>query len=54
MVIIEWIINAFSDYFNSQIDHIIYSVTDIRSPAYTLLFLWIFVKIYREITFNKK
>lgn len=42
--------NFFLDYFNSQINEIIDTITNLRSPAYT----WIFIKIYREITFNKK
>jgi len=50
MLIIESIINFFSDYFHSQINEIMDTITDIHSPAYT----WIFIKIYREITFNKK
>jgi len=54
MEIIDWIINFFSDYAHSQINEIIDTIRDIRSPAYTWLFLWIFIKIYREITFNKK
>ena len=54
MKIIEWIINFLSDYVNGQINYIIDTVTDIGSPAYTLIFLWIYVKIYREITFNEK
>ena len=54
MIIMEWIMNFFSDYFNSQINEIIDAVTDIRSPGYTWLFLSIFITIYREITFNKK
>jgi len=45
--------NFFSDYVNSQFNEIIDTVTDIRSPAYTWLFLWIFVKIYRKITYNE-
>lgn len=49
MVIIERIMNSFSDYFHSQINEIINTITDIRSPAYT----WIFIRIYRKITFNK-
>jgi len=54
MVIIEWILNFFSDYFHSQINEIIDTITNIRSPAYTYIFLLIFIEIYREITFNKK
>jgi hypothetical protein len=53
MEIIEWILNFFSDYFNSQINEIIDTITNIRSPAYTFLFLWIFIRIYRKITFDK-
>jgi hypothetical protein len=29
-----------------------HDLMNIRSPAYTYLFLWIFIKIYRKITFN--
>jgi hypothetical protein len=54
MIIIEWITHFLSDYVNGQINYIIDTVTDIRSPAYTWLFLLIYVTIYREITFNKK
>lgn len=54
MVIMEWIIKIFSDYVHSQINEIIDTITNIRSPAYTYLFLWIFIEIYREITFKKK
>jgi hypothetical protein len=54
MIIIEWIMNSFSDYFHSQINEIIDTITDIQSPAYTWIFLLIFIEIYREITFNKK
>ena len=54
MVIMESIMNFFSDYFHSEINEMIDTITDIRSPAYTWLFLWIFIKIYREITFNIK
>jgi hypothetical protein len=53
MVIIEWVMNSFSDYFHSQINEIINTITDIRSPAYTWIFLLIFIKIDRKITFNK-
>lgn len=38
MVIIEWIMNSFSDYFHSQINEIINTITDIQSPAYTWIF----------------
>jgi len=44
----------FSDFVNSEINKIMDTMTDIRSPAYTWLFLLIFIEIYREITFNKK
>jgi hypothetical protein len=54
MIIMEWIMNFFSDYFNSQINEIIDTITNIRSPAYTWILLWIFIKMYREIIFNKK
>jgi hypothetical protein len=54
MLIIESIIKFFSDYFHSQINEVIDTITNIHSPAYTYIFLWIFIKIYREITFNKK
>jgi len=54
MVIIEWIMNFVSDYFHSQINEIIDTITDIRSPAYTWIFLLIFTEIYIEITFKKK
>jgi hypothetical protein len=54
MLIIESIIKFFSDYFHSQINEITDTITNIHSPAYTYLFLWIFIKIYREITFKKK
>lgn len=47
------IINFLSDYVHSQINEIMDTVTNIRSPAYTWLFLWIFTGIYREIIFNK-
>ena len=40
--------DLFSDTLQSDIDHAIYSLTDIRSPFYTWLFLWIFIKIYRK------
>ena len=53
MEIIEWIMNFLSDYFHSQINEIMDTITDIRSPAYTWLFLWIFIRIYRKITFNE-
>jgi hypothetical protein len=46
--------NFFSDYVHSQINEIIDNITDIRSPGYTYLFLWIFIEIYMKITFNKK
>ena len=54
MVIMQWIIQFFSDYVHSQINEIIDTITNIQSPAYTYLFLGIFIKIYREITFKKK
>jgi hypothetical protein len=50
----EWIINFLSDFVHSEIHKAIETMTNIRSPAYTYIFLWIFIKIYREITFNKK
>jgi hypothetical protein len=53
MVIIEWIMHFLSDYFHSQINEIMDTMTDIRSPAYTWLFLLVFTEIYRKITFNK-
>lgn len=48
-MLIETIVTFFSDYFQSQINHMITSLTDIRSPfyTYTWLFLWILIKIYR-------
>jgi len=49
----EWIITFVSNYFHSQTNQIIETITDIRSPAYTYFFLWIFIRIYRKITFNK-
>jgi hypothetical protein len=54
MVIMQWIRNFLSDYVQSQINEITDTITNIRSPAYTYLFLGIIIKIYREITFNKK
>jgi hypothetical protein len=53
MEIIEWIMNGFSNYVNSQINEINYTVTHIDSLGYTLFFLWIFIRIYRKITFNE-
>lgn len=53
MVIIEWIMHFLSDYFHSQINEIMDMITNIRSPAYTWIFLWIFIRIYRKITFNE-
>jgi len=41
-------IDFFSGYLQSQVDEIIHNVTNIRSPAYMWLFLWIFIKIYRK------
>lgn len=38
----------FSDYFHSQIDEIIDNITDIRSPAYTYIFLKINLRIQWE------
>jgi DNA invertase Pin-like site-specific DNA recombinase len=40
---------VFSDYFHSQINEIIATITDIRSPFYTWFFLWIFIKISRKV-----
>ena len=54
MEIIQWVGRILSDYVDSQNQELIDTITDIRSPAYTYIFLWIFIKIYREITFNKK
>jgi hypothetical protein len=41
-------IEFFSNYLQSQIDEIVHNLTDIRSPAYMWLFLWIFIKVYRK------
>lgn len=43
-----------SDYCHSQINEISEMITNIRSPAYTYLFLWIFIRIYRKITLNER
>ena len=40
----------FSNWLDSEINAIITTLSDIRSPFYTWLYLWIFIKIYR--TFN--
>ena len=50
MIILEWIMNFLSDYVHSQSNEIINAITNIRSPGYTWLFLWIFNRIYRKIT----
>ena len=54
MVIMQWIVTFFSDYFHFQINETIDTITNIQSPAYTYLFLWIFIKIYRKIILNSK
>lgn len=41
-------IEFFSNYLQSQIDEIVHNITDIRSPAYMWLFLWIFIRVYRK------
>ena len=51
---INYIVDALTNYFNYEINYIVDALTDIRSPAYTCLFLWIYIKIYREITFKKR
>jgi hypothetical protein len=46
---INFLIEAWTNYWQS----VIVSITDIRSPAYTWFFLWIFIKIYREFFLNR-
>jgi hypothetical protein len=41
-------IEFFYNYLQSQMDEIVHNLTDIRSPAYMWLFLWIFIKVYRK------
>jgi hypothetical protein len=41
-------IKFFSNYVHSQIDEIVHNLTDIRSPAYLWLFLWILIRLYRK------
>lgn len=53
MEIIDGIITFFSDFVHSEIHKAIETMTDITSPAYTYIFLWIFIRIYRKITFNE-
>jgi hypothetical protein len=53
MEIIDGTIIFFSDFVHSEIHKAIETMTDIRNPAYTYIFLWIFIRIYRKITFNK-
>ena len=54
MAIIQSIAIFISDYFDSENKKIIDTITDIHSPAYTYLFLWIFIRIHREINFKDK
>lgn len=48
-ILIQDLVKFFADFLQSDINHMITSVTDIRSPFYTWLFLWIFIKIYRTL-----
>ena len=45
----ESLIYWFSDFLQSDIDHAIYSITNIDSPFYTWFFLWVFIKFYRKL-----
>ena len=44
MDLLMYLFSLFSDYLQSQVDEIIHNITDIRSPAFLLIFL----KIYRK------
>ena len=42
------LLDFFINFFQGEINHAIEAVTNIKSPFYTWVFLWIFVRIYRK------
>jgi len=49
MNLIDFFSDSLTNYWQSQINEILDTLTDIRSPAYMWFFLLIMIKIYRKL-----